>query len=629
MILFRKIRRFIPLALFVTIAFSTGAFAQQYSVQGTITASGTPVRNASVTFLDNTNSSISYSAVTDSNGTFDIGSITGIKSNGQTPVSFKLEQNYPNPFASKTAISYDLAKNSDSKVTIFNVLGQKVRSFSMGVQSPGVHGVIWNGRDNFGNRVAPGVYFYRLQADGQSVTRKMLFGFGAANAPVSLSGMLPSAASPTSFVKEVGAFGEDFTVVITNSDSTDPLIVPADFSSIRVNSDTTLGFTTVALKQATVYSDSTQQLIEGFGSANTVNWDAGNLTPAEVATVYDTAAGDLGFSIMRLRIAPDSMDFSASIPSAKQAQSYGTKIIASPWTPPYWMKTNDSMAGGYLDTNEYAAYAAHLKAFADTMAAGGVNIYAISVQNEPDAVVTYESCFWTPSDILRFMKYYAPEVGVPVFMPESENFNTAYSDPTLEDSVACAHTAFVGGHLYGPNLTTNLSPFVYSLALSKGKQVWMTEILNENTSWSGDLSTGKQINDCMFDDMSAYVYWWTLVYYGPLDQSGQITKRGYVISQYARFVRPGYYRVYATENPQPNVYLTAYTGNGKTVIVVVNMNSYPTLQPFSLMNSSVASFTPYVTSSTENRLQGNIVGVSNGSFTAALEASSITTYVSN
>ena len=470
--------------------------------------------------------------------------------------------------------------------------------------------------------MAPGVYFYSLQANGRSVTRKMLFGFGAANAPVSLGGLLPSAASEAN-LKEVSALGENFTVVVTNTDSTSPLIEPVEFSSIMVSSDTTLGFSMVGLKQATVYSDSTAQLIEGFGGANTVNWQDHNFSSTQISEAFGDAPGDIGLSIMRLRIPPDSSQFIWSVPTAKQAESLGAKVIATPWTPPFWMKTNDSIAGGYLDTNDYAAYAAHLKAFADTLANNGAPIYAISVQNEPDAVVPYESCFWTPTDFLNFMRYYAPEVGVPVFMPESEGFNHVYSDPTLNDSLACANTAFIAGHLYGT------APSVYSLALSKGKQVWMTEYLDMDTTWAADLSTAKQINDCMYDDMSAYVWWWTIDYWSLMHSDGRVTRRGYVMSQYARFVRPGYYRVYATENPQPNVYLTAYTGNGKTVIVIVNMNTFPTEQPFNLKNSSVSSFSSYVTSATQSCAQGSSVTVSNGTFTAALEASSITTYVSN
>jgi O-glycosyl hydrolase len=221
----------------------------------------------------------------------------------------------------------------------------------------------------------------------------MLFGFGAANAPVSLSGLLPSEASETVMPKEISARGESFTVQIANTDSTYPLVVPQQFSYITVRSDTNFGFSILKLNPAVVYSDSTQQIIRGFGGANIVGpgWRP-DMTTAEVQTAFGTGPGQLGLTILRVRISPDSTQFGLNVPTAKLAESLGAKVIATPWTPPTWMKTNDSLAGGYLDTNEYAAYAAHLKAFADTMANNGAPLYAVSVQNEPDAKVTYESC---------------------------------------------------------------------------------------------------------------------------------------------------------------------------------------------------------------------------------------------
>lgn len=633
MISLKNVYRSLATVMVVLATASTASFARQLVVKGTIAAGGNPVRYASVTFTDNSNSSISYTAITDSTGTFDLGTVTGIKSNGQTPVSFKLAQNYPNPFASKTAISYALDKSSAAKVTIYNVLGQVVRNYSFGYQDPGVHGIIWNGRDNAGNRVAPGVYFYRLQAAGQSVAKKMLFGVGAPNASVSLTGLLPSAASRVNSVNGVQILGQSFTVDITNTDSTSPLVVPQQFSSITVSSDTTFGFSIMPLQQATVYSDSTQQKIEGFGAANIVGWNPGlnygDMTTAELQTAYGDGPGQIGLTIMRVRIPPDSTQFAINVPSCKFVDGMGGKVIATPWTPPAWMKTNNNTVGGSIDSMDFGAFAAHLKAFADTMAAHGAPVYAVSVQNEPDANVTYESCYWSPTDFLNFMKDYAPQVGVPVFMPESESFNTKFSDPTLNDSVAASHVAFVGGHLYGAK------PFKYSLALDKGKQVWMTEYLLNDQSWSGIMTTAKQINDCMYDDMSAYVRWWMVRFYSLMgdgtngSQAGVVTKRGYVMSQYARFVRPGYYRVFATENPQPNLYMTAYTGGGKTVIVVVNMNSNATMQPIVLDNSGATSFTPYVTSQTKDCQQESTVTVKNGKLIANLDASSVTTFVSN
>jgi glucuronoarabinoxylan endo-1,4-beta-xylanase len=400
--------------------------------------------------------------------------------------------------------------------------------------------------------------------------------------------------------------------------------------------------------EAVIYLDSLRQVIRGFGGANIVGWNPGlnygDMTPGQIQTAFGNGPGELGFTIMRLRIPPDSTQFRINVPSTKLAESLGATVIATPWTPPAWMKTSGSIIGGSLGTNNYAAFAAHLKAFADTMASNGAPVYAVSVQNEPDFIPTgYEGCGWNGTQFLQFMRNNAPAVGIPVFMPEAAGFNHTLSDPTLNDSVAASHVAFIGGHIYGA------TPASYPLALSKGKELWMTEYLinspgsgpNMDTSLIGALATAKSINDCMNANMSAYVWWYIVRYYGPIDDgtkggvAGSITKKGYVMSQFARFVRPGYMRVLSTI-PRGSVYVTAYkpvlpgsSSNSKFVIVAVNMGSSSTQQTFRIGNiaTGTATVKPYVTSRTKDCEQQSDMTVSYGTFTATLADSSVTTFV--
>jgi len=90
------------------------------------------------------------------------------------PENFTLSQNYPNPFNPTTTISYSLLHNSNVNLTIYNMLGQKVRTLINQNQSSGIKKVVWNGRDNAGNQVASGIYFYRLEAVGFEETKRML-----------------------------------------------------------------------------------------------------------------------------------------------------------------------------------------------------------------------------------------------------------------------------------------------------------------------------------------------------------------------------------------------------------------------------------------------------------------------
>lgn len=82
----------------------------------------------------------------------------------QTLSYFTLAQNYPNPFNSSTSITYVLPKQSQVTVKIFNLLGQDIKTLLNEPMTEGNHTILWDGKDNFGNQVASGIYLYQLQA---------------------------------------------------------------------------------------------------------------------------------------------------------------------------------------------------------------------------------------------------------------------------------------------------------------------------------------------------------------------------------------------------------------------------------------------------------------------------------
>ena len=90
------------------------------------------------------------------------------------PKAFSLSQNYPNPFNPSTYISFEIPTETDASVTIFNSLGQAVRTIYRQGLPAGRHEIIWNGRDDNGNVLASGIYFYRLTAGNFSKTLKMV-----------------------------------------------------------------------------------------------------------------------------------------------------------------------------------------------------------------------------------------------------------------------------------------------------------------------------------------------------------------------------------------------------------------------------------------------------------------------
>lgn len=86
----------------------------------------------------------------------------------------RLDQNEPNPFGAQTSIRYVLDRDAPVRLTVFDAGGRQVRSLVQAGQATGTYQVRWDGRDDAATRVAPGVYFYRLQAGSQAVVRKMV-----------------------------------------------------------------------------------------------------------------------------------------------------------------------------------------------------------------------------------------------------------------------------------------------------------------------------------------------------------------------------------------------------------------------------------------------------------------------
>ena len=90
------------------------------------------------------------------------------------PKAYSLENCVPNPFISQTVIRYSLPKESEVNLSIYNSFGNLVRLLKNGVEKPGVYKVIWNGKDNQGNKVSSGIYFYRLSTNKFTATKKVV-----------------------------------------------------------------------------------------------------------------------------------------------------------------------------------------------------------------------------------------------------------------------------------------------------------------------------------------------------------------------------------------------------------------------------------------------------------------------
>ncbi|MDE2810311.1 MAG: hypothetical protein OXN90_18005 [Gemmatimonadota bacterium] len=90
------------------------------------------------------------------------------------PEHFSLGQNAPNPFNGSTTIPYEIAIGAAAELAIYNVVGQRVRTFVLGYQSPGEYRVAWDGRDDGGRKLGSGVYLYALKSGAEAAWRKAI-----------------------------------------------------------------------------------------------------------------------------------------------------------------------------------------------------------------------------------------------------------------------------------------------------------------------------------------------------------------------------------------------------------------------------------------------------------------------
>ena len=90
------------------------------------------------------------------------------------PQDFALEQNFPNPFNSGTAIRFALPTQARVELAVYNLAGQKLATLLEGVRRAGSYSLNWDGRDDQGRELASGIYLYRLRAGEQTALKKLL-----------------------------------------------------------------------------------------------------------------------------------------------------------------------------------------------------------------------------------------------------------------------------------------------------------------------------------------------------------------------------------------------------------------------------------------------------------------------
>jgi glucuronoarabinoxylan endo-1,4-beta-xylanase len=300
----------------------------------------------------------------------------------------------------------------------------------------------------------------------------------------------------------------------------------------------------------------TYQNITGFGGfVCSPQFAYNHMTTAEIQKLWGSGATNAGYNILRLYIPEDPANWPQVLTTAQLAKSMGLIVFASPWTMPAAWKTNNHVNAVYTDTNgvqqigylkpqHYQDYALHLNSFVTYLATNGVTLDYISIQNEPDEMAQYQGCIWTPTQIATFVKDYGHLINCNVIAPESVGFTDNFASAFLSPAVM-ANFEVYGGHQYGSMQS------VYKQFQNYNKQIWQTEYLinwNSSTSvpardfsWAIDGFTfAKSINNAMLGNINAWVHYASKRYYGMMGDgtngtvAGEMTKRGYILSQFAK-----------------------------------------------------------------------------------------------
>jgi glucosylceramidase len=314
---------------------------------------------------------------------------------------------------------------------------------------------------------------------------------------------------------------------------------------------------------------------------------------------YDETPGDVdlkNFSIER--------DNKALIPMIKRAQEIshnGFRLFASPWSPPAWMKTNGEMNnGGKLKPEDRDAWARYFVRYIQEYAKIGIPIWGVTVQNEPAAKQTWDSCEYTGAEERDFVRdHLGPTIeksGLDTkIMIWDHNRDIMYerAKAVLDDPAAAKYVWGVAFHWYGPDLFDNVQRVHDAWP---DKHLLLTEGCQEGGVHLNEWAVGERYGRSVIEDLNHWsVGWvdWNMV----LDQNGGPNHVGnytsapiiantdtgeisyqasyYYLGQFAKFIRPGAVRVLAAPTSD-SLETTAFVNpDGSTVLVVMNRTELP------------------------------------------------------
>jgi glucosylceramidase len=380
------------------------------------------------------------------------------------------------------------------------------------------------------------------------------------------------------------------------------------------------------LPTVTVDTGVSFQHIEGFGGAFTeasaVNWLALGVAHREqvLEAYFDPVRGH-GYSLCRVHMGscdfalgnyahvetPDDMalvsfsierDRQALLPfirAARRVAGSPIKLLASPWSPPAWMKTTGRMNdGGRLRPECRRAWARCYVRFIESYEAEGVPIWGVSVQNEPAATQRWDSCRYTAEEERDFVRdHLGPELEAAglgrvriVIWDHNRDLMVERASAVYSDPAAARYVWGTGFHWYGEDHFDHVQQVHDAWP---DKHLLFTEGCQEGGPHHGSWELGERYARSMINDLNRWtVGWidWNLI----LDHEGGPNHAGnfcsapihttrspegfslqssyYYLGHFARFVRPGARRVLCAAS-RPDTEATAFRNTDGSVAVLV------------------------------------------------------------
>jgi glucuronoarabinoxylan endo-1,4-beta-xylanase len=393
----------------------------------------------------------------------------------------------------------------------------------------------------------------------------------------------------------------------------------------------------------TVDPTKTHQVVDGFGLADV--WQGSSSTAMQTA-LWDPVNG-IGLNLLRIGIESVSgtsvLMGNAGTADGKACVKFSgsdCKVWAAPWSPPAAMKDNNNVNGGAsndtLKTASYDAWATLLAAFpAYYKQQSGVDLFAVSAQNEPDWNATYEACIYNKTQMVTFINTLGPKLAaltppVKVLAAEPDNWGNcwggdAFGTAILADATASSYVGIIATHDYG---TTSAGTFARPAPPANNtKHIWETECTPGDT---GPITIATMVYAAFTTGgVNGWHYWWTQAF---VPNASSPPAQYYALGNFSKYVRPGYYRVDVTGAPTPSsskplVVAFSNLSDGTVAIVVVNGGSAQQASFFVAGTAWPASVTPYVTTSSSKLAAGTAIAVTTGRFSASLDAQSVTTFV--